>query len=91
LKVVEVPIIFTDRFQGRSKMTGHIIREAFMMVWRLWLQNGMRRRPHQPPAGPELPPGRVHEEKDKDDPQPPGSAKSQVSFSPPQRADGLSS
>src|SRR5499427_5449513 len=35
MKIVEVPIIFTDRFQGRSKMTGHIIREAFLMVWRL--------------------------------------------------------
>lgn len=55
MKVVEVPIIFTDRFQGRSKMTGHIIREAFMMVWRLWFQNGMRRRPAPPPAEPERP------------------------------------
>jgi dolichol-phosphate mannosyltransferase len=62
MKVVEVPIIFTDRFQGRSKMTGHIIREAFLMVWRLWFQNGMRRkpcpaeppRPAPPPAKPEL-------------------------------------
>src|SRR5512140_229779 len=35
MKVVEVPIIFTDRYQGRSKMTGHIIREAVTMVWRL--------------------------------------------------------
>ena len=50
MKVVEVPIIFTDRIQGRSKMTGHIIREAFLMVWRLWFQNGMRRRP-SPPSG----------------------------------------
>ena len=55
MKVVEVPIIFTDRFQGRSKMTGHIIREAFLMVWRLWFQNGMRRRPPAPPAEPERP------------------------------------
>ena len=45
MKVVEVPIIFTDRFLGRSKMSGHIVREALIMVWRLWLQNGMRRRP----------------------------------------------
>jgi dolichol-phosphate mannosyltransferase len=48
LKVVEVPIVFTERFQGHSKMSGHIISEAFWMVWRLWLQNGMRRRPHKP-------------------------------------------
>jgi dolichol-phosphate mannosyltransferase len=55
MHVVEVPIIFTDRFQGRSKMSGHIVREAFFMVWRLWLQNGMRRRPVGPPR-PEAPP-----------------------------------
>jgi len=45
LRVVEVPIIFTDRFLGRSKMSGHIIREAFLMVWKLLLQNKLRRRP----------------------------------------------
>ena len=45
MKIVEVPIIFTDRFQGRSKMSGKIVREAFVMVWRLWLQNGLRRSP----------------------------------------------
>ena len=44
-KIVEVPIIFTDRFLGSSKMSGKIVREAFVMVWRLWLQNGMRRSP----------------------------------------------
>jgi len=47
MKVVEVPIIFTDRFQGHSKMSGHIIVEAFLMVWRLWFQNGLRRRPRK--------------------------------------------
>jgi len=45
LKVAEVPIIFTERVNGQSKITGEIIREAFPMVWRLWLQNGLRRRP----------------------------------------------
>jgi dolichol-phosphate mannosyltransferase len=45
MRVVEVPIIFTDRFQGHSKMSGHIIQEAFTMVWRLWCQNNLRRRP----------------------------------------------
>jgi dolichol-phosphate mannosyltransferase len=44
-KVVEVPIVFTDRFQGRSKMSGHIMREAFIMVWRLAFQHKLRRRP----------------------------------------------
>jgi dolichol-phosphate mannosyltransferase len=45
MRIVEVPIIFTERFQGRSKMSGKIVREAFVMVWRLWLQNGLRRSP----------------------------------------------
>jgi len=45
LRVAEVPIIFTDRFQGRSKMSRKIVYEALWMVWRLWLQNGLRRRP----------------------------------------------
>jgi len=45
MKILEVPIIFTERVQGHSKMSGHIVREAFIMVWRLWLQNGCRRSP----------------------------------------------
>ena len=31
-KVVEVPIIFTDRSEGKSKMSGGIFREAFLGV-----------------------------------------------------------
>lgn len=52
LKITEVPIIFTDRFQGTSKMSGHIVREAFVMVWRLWAQNGFRRSPRRSGASP---------------------------------------
>jgi len=44
-RVVEVPITFTERVEGSSKLTRHIINEAFWMVWRLWLQNGFRRKP----------------------------------------------
>ncbi len=44
-KIVEVPIVFTERREGRSKMSGHIIWEAFFMVWRLLLQNRLRRVP----------------------------------------------
>ena len=44
-KIVEVPIIFTDRIEGHSKMAGHIVIEALWMVWWLWLQNGLRRWP----------------------------------------------
>jgi dolichol-phosphate mannosyltransferase len=35
-QIVEVPIIFTDRAQGQSKMTGGIIREAVLGV--IWLK-----------------------------------------------------
>jgi dolichol-phosphate mannosyltransferase len=47
MKVVEVPIVFTERVHGQSKITGEIIREAFPMVWWLWLQNGLRRSPRK--------------------------------------------
>jgi dolichol-phosphate mannosyltransferase len=47
MQVAEVPIIFTDRFQGTSKMSGHIVWEAIWMVWRLWFQNGLRRWPRR--------------------------------------------
>ena len=50
MKIVEVPIIFTDRFQGSSKMSGKIVREAFLMVWRLWLRSGLRRSPRRQPS-----------------------------------------
>lgn len=45
MRVVEVPIIFTERVQGHSKMSGRIVREALIMVWRLWIQSGFRRSP----------------------------------------------
>lgn len=32
-KFIEVPIIFNDRTQGSSKMSGNIVREA---IWRVW-------------------------------------------------------
>jgi dolichol-phosphate mannosyltransferase len=48
MRIVEVPIIFSDRAMGHSKMSGHIMREAFFMVWRLLFQNGCRRRPASP-------------------------------------------
>jgi dolichol-phosphate mannosyltransferase len=55
MRIVEVPIIFTERAQGHSKMAGHIIREALIMVWRLLLQNKLRRRPAVAPPKPPLP------------------------------------
>ncbi len=35
-RIKELPIIFTDRMEGRSKMNGRIVREAIWMVW--WLR-----------------------------------------------------
>jgi dolichol-phosphate mannosyltransferase len=52
MRIVEVPIIFTERAQGHSKMSGHIISEALIMVWRLLLQNKLRRRPAVRPPQP---------------------------------------
>lgn len=46
MRIVEIPIIFSERFQGHSKMSRKIVWEALAMVWRLWLQNGLRRRPN---------------------------------------------
>ncbi|MFO7891303.1 MAG: polyprenol monophosphomannose synthase [bacterium] len=34
-KIVEIPIIFTDRYHGESKMSSGVIREAIFMVWKL--------------------------------------------------------
>jgi dolichol-phosphate mannosyltransferase len=42
---VEVPIVFTERMHGRSKMSGNIIREALVRVWQLLLENKLSRRP----------------------------------------------
>jgi len=35
-RLVEVPIVFTDRVEGQSKMSKRIVREAVWMVW--WLR-----------------------------------------------------
>ena len=37
LRVVEVPIHFTDRTVGESKMSGQTFKEALVLVWRLRL------------------------------------------------------
>jgi len=46
-KVAEMPIIFTERVEGSSKLSRGIVIEAFWMVWWLWLQNGLRRWPRK--------------------------------------------
>ena len=45
MQISEVPIIFTDRFQGTSKMERGIVWEALWIVWRLWIENGLSRKP----------------------------------------------
>jgi dolichol-phosphate mannosyltransferase len=41
-RIAEIPIVFTDRTEGESKMSGRIVREAVWMVWRLrwWAISG---------------------------------------------------
>jgi dolichol-phosphate mannosyltransferase len=41
-RIEEIPIVFTDRTEGESKMSKHIVREAIWMVWRLrwWALTG---------------------------------------------------
>lgn len=45
LRIAEVPIIFTDRFQGTSKMSPRIVREALRITWKMLFQNRFRRSP----------------------------------------------
>ena len=42
-RLMEIPIVFTDRIEGQSKMNKRIVREAIWMVWWLRLQALMRR------------------------------------------------
>jgi dolichol-phosphate mannosyltransferase len=57
MRVAEVPIIFTDRFHGTSKMSKKIVREALWVVWYLLLQNALRRRPTGKPSSVAAQPG----------------------------------
>ena len=42
-RIVEVPIVFTERSEGESKMTGGIVREAALKVWELRLLSALGR------------------------------------------------
>jgi len=56
-RLVEIPIVFTERRQGRSKMSGRIVVEAITLVWRLVWENGGHRRPrrnHSPGPSPSV-------------------------------------
>ncbi len=43
--IVDVPITFEERRSGDSKMSAAIVREALWMVWKLWFQTRLRRKP----------------------------------------------
>ena len=43
-RIVEVPIAFTDRTRGTSKMSGRIIAEALLLVTRWGVSDRLRRR-----------------------------------------------
>jgi dolichol-phosphate mannosyltransferase len=38
-RIEEVPIVFTERTEGQSKMSGAIVREAAWKVWELRLRD----------------------------------------------------
>ncbi|MCG3149315.1 MAG: Polyprenol monophosphomannose synthase [Verrucomicrobiae bacterium] len=46
-RIQEIPITFIDRTAGKSKMSGHIVREALWMVWGMASAQGFRRRPRR--------------------------------------------
>lgn len=43
-RIVEIPILFTDRVRGQSKLTHHIIGEAFGLVVSLWFRERILER-----------------------------------------------
>jgi len=53
LRIAEVPITFTDRTEGTSKMTGSIVREALLRViaWRWQELSHPQPRPARPALG----------------------------------------
>lgn len=51
LRTVEVPIVFTDRTAGKSKMSGSIAREAFGLVLRWRLDELRGKRPGKSGSG----------------------------------------
>ncbi|MDR0330985.1 MAG: polyprenol monophosphomannose synthase [Chitinispirillales bacterium] len=44
-RIKEIPIIFTDRQRGVSKMSTKIIREALLLVWKLRIMSIFRKTP----------------------------------------------
>jgi hypothetical protein len=61
--IVEVPITFTDRQHGRSKMSLGVVGESMLAPWRLrlgrWAPTGQLTRIFPPPESRDLRFGRV--------------------------------
>ena len=53
-RIVEAPIVFEERRDGKSKMNGGIVNEALWMVWKLWARAGFRRSPRKKRPAPEV-------------------------------------
>ena len=50
-RIAEVPIIFTERRAGQSKLSGGVVRESLLMPLRLrWRERAMKRGMKRPPA-----------------------------------------
>ena len=50
-RIVEFPITFSERTAGESKLSGGIVREAAVLVVRLWLQDRRGRRQRRRQGG----------------------------------------
>ncbi len=48
-RIGEVPIVFEDRQEGTSKMSGNIVYEALWVVWTMAIRNAFRRKPNPSP------------------------------------------
>ena len=48
-KIKEIPIIFYEREEGDSKMSKEIVREAILVVWRLFFKNLFKKKPKKIP------------------------------------------
>jgi dolichol-phosphate mannosyltransferase len=42
-RIAEIPIVFTDRRRGVSKMSTKIVREALILIWKLRLLSAFNR------------------------------------------------
>ena len=50
LRIVEMPIIFTDRLVGQSKMSRRIVWEAAFLVWKLLVASIRKKIPCPAPS-----------------------------------------